>query len=737
VLEHNLVLKGDELFLAGEINTDGSGEPATGLYVRDTRHLSRFRLTLNGEPLDRLSARVTGARTATVVEANRPLPQPDGSLLTPHTIAVEQEVELGTAATVRLCLANHANRPVSVQLAVRLAADFRDLFDIRGFPREIRGDVLPPAPADDGLSALLAYRGLDGQRAETVIRLDRPALLEVVPADDEPIPEAAVLLPGYDAVTVRLRPPIPPSLRASFDLDLATNERWELTVTIEPRPAGDTPVSALATLPDGKPPRLARIASDNPFFDRFLARCAADLTALQTSFPEGSLPAAGIPWYVAPFGRDSLIVGLQTYHSAPKRAEGTLRVLAALQGDQEDPERHHGPGKILHEVRYGEVARLGEKHHTPYYGSVDSTPLWLLLFAETVAWTGDDRLWSDLLPNARKAIAWIERWGDRDGDGLVEYRARPADGKRIVHQGWKDSHDSLHHPDGRPVDGEIALVEVQGYVFAAYRRLAEVAAVRGDHAWAAELRAKAEAIRQTVEAGFWLDGEGFYAQALDSGKRPVAAISSNTGHLLFCGLPTAERGSLVAARFRRPDLDSGWGIRTLSARMPTYNPMSYHNGSVWPHDNSLIADGLRRYGDVAGAHRIAAALFAAAEADPLSRLPELYCGFARGDRAAGDAPVAYPVSCSPQAWAAGAGRLLARTMLGLRVDVERKLLLADPALPPWLGELRAEGVEVLGTEVSLRAQRHGSGASLEATGPVLREALPVPRPALSSLLAGS
>jgi glycogen debranching enzyme len=443
---------------------------------------------------------------------------------------------------------------------------------------------------------------------------------------------------------------------------------------------------------------------------------------LQTSFPHGRLTAAGIPWFVAPFGRDSLIAGLQTLHIAPGYATDTLRTLAALQGDTTDAFREEEPGKILHEMRYGEMARLGEIPHTPYFGSVDATPLFVMLFAETVRWTADEAFYRELLPNVQRALEWIERCGDRDGDGLVEYTTLTADAAHIAHQGWKDSHDSLHDIAGRPCSGTIALVEVQGYVHAAYRWLSELAELYGDASWAADLRARSERIRCLVEEQFWLPDAGYYAQALDEEKDAVAAISSNSGHLLYCGLPSVERGRAVAARLRQADLDSGWGVRTLAAGMAAYNPMSYHNGSVWPHDNSLIAAGLARYGEVGGLERIASALFSAAERLPDRRLPELYCGFPRDEHAA--APVPYPVSCSPQAWAAGAAPLLVRAMLGLEVDVKRAVLRVAPALPAWLGHVRIEGLEALGSRFDLTVERDGAGYRVTSDGPI--EVVPHP-----------
>ncbi len=720
---HDLVLKSDELYLVGDTNTDPSGELAAGLYVRDTRHLSRFSIILNGTPLSLMSAQLLHSAGAAVTAANRTITLPDGSVVPLLSLALEQHIQLGAEIEVRIALRNFSDRSLTLVLELELAADFRDLFEIRGFPRTgRRGRVLRPGANPDRVT--LGYLGPDGLPAETIVAFDRPASIAVAGDHDTGThEESAVFLPGSDLVTQRPAPVAPPRAVASFSAVVPAGEVWELRTTVTPRPAGGSPVSPVATLADGRPPRPATITTDNGFFNRFLHRCASDLGMLQTSFPGGSLPAAGIPWYVAPFGRDSLIVGLQTLHVAPERAADTLRVLAARQGTRDDPWRDEEPGKILHEVRYGEMARLGEIPHTPYFGTADATPLFVLLFAETIAWTGDERLYRDLLPNVRRALEWIERHGDRDGDGLVEYESRSPSGVGITHQGWKDSHDSLHHRDGRPAStGAIALVEVQAYVYAAYRRLAEVVAGRGDAAWAAELRSRAEVVRRAVEERFWLEDDGFYAQALDGDKVPVAAISSNPGHLLYCGLPSPERAARVAHRLQGPDVDAGWGIRTLSSAMPTYNPMSYHNGSIWPHDNSLIAAGLRAYGYADAANAIGTALFNAGQADPLARLPELYCGFDRAEGSESDAPVAYPVSCSPQAWAAGAGQLLVRVMLGLHVDIERARLLVDPALPPWLNEVTLKDMSVLGAAASLSVRRDGGDYVVETEGPIERPA---------------
>jgi glycogen debranching enzyme len=722
VLHQDLVLKHNELYLVGESQSDGSGERATGLYARDTRFLDSWDLRLNGVPLEPLDARVLGPDRAVVVGANGPLAA-DGVEITepvrPLTVAIEQDVQLGADLRVRIRLGNFSGRTLPLTVSLEVGGDFRDLFDIRGFPRHLRGGgYLPPIWQDQTLT--LGFTDRCGVTAALLVTFSEPPSRTVASIpEDEPEAEPIVLLPGFDHVgEAQLLPP-PPRDTAFFAVTLNAGASWEMLVTLTPIPAGEQPVAALDATPRrGDRRRGARIETDRPEVNRVLDRAADDLAMLHTSFQDGRLTAAGIPWFVAPFGRDSLIAALQTLHVAPGRAMETLRTLAALQGRTIDSFREEAPGKILHEMRYGEMARLGEVPHSPYYGSIDATPLFVMLFAETVRWTADETLYRDLLPHVRRALEWIEHWGDRDGDLLVEYTTQPSHKVHIVHQGWKDSHDSLHDCNGQTVSGNIALVEVQGYVFAAYRWLADIVAHYGDAVWAADLRERSEAVRRLVEERFWLPEERYYAQALDEDKRPVMAISSNPGHLLYCGLLSSERGRLVAARLQRPDLNSGWGVRTLATGMATYNPMSYHNGSVWPHDNSLIAAGLARYGDVSGLERIAAGLFAAADRRPDHRLPELYCGFARHDEAIADAPVPYPVSCSPQAWAAGAAPLLMRAMLGLEADLDKEMLRVAPAFPNWLSRVRIDGLEALGRRFDLEVIRDGTGYRAQSDGPV-------------------
>jgi glycogen debranching enzyme len=442
----------------------------------------------------------------------------------------------------------------------------------------------------------------------------------------------------------------------AFSLDLAHGDSAIVDLSLLP-----TPVGAAHEAEEAGRLRL-KISTDNRDLEAMALRADLDLAMLQTDFPEGSMPSAGIPWFIAPFGRDSLIVALQTMQTYPERAWATLRVLAANQGDRLDAFREEEPGKILHEIRYGDMARTHQIPHTPYFGSIDSTPLFVMTFAQAWRVRQDEGMYDELVPHIRRALAWIEEYGDLDGDGLVEFGAKAEDGVHITQQGWKDSHDSLHWANGDQVEGPVALVEVQGYVYAAYAWMADVATMRGDEGWAAELRDKADRVRKTVEDTYWLEGEGYYAQALDGNKRPVDAISSNPGHLLFCGLPSPERAALMVDRLMRGDMLTRWGIRTLSSTMSTYNPMSYHNGSIWPHDNSLTICGMKAFGFDEAASTVAECLIRLSAHDTERRLSELYCGFDSDDDRLG--PVNYPVSCRPQAWAAGCAHLIVRTMLG-------------------------------------------------------------------------
>ena len=706
MLNYNLVLKSGELFTAGDIETDGSRECATGLYFRDTRHLSVFDVTIDGAAPEVLSITTHNPAHATVICSNRLIERETGDVL-PQKLLVIQQVTMADRLEVALSVQNFDSVPLAFQLGVLVAADFRDLFDIRGFHRDRRGRWTLPKAHAQGIE--LGYIALDGKRICTAIEFDHDCTVTPCTTTAEVRDGSLIYLMNTEHGHMHHELLDVPAANLIFDFLLDPHEVRIVNFAVSPDPAVELPPAG-----EVEAAQPATIATDNARFNAILSQCRTDLVALQTPFPHGLLLAAGIPWFVAPFGRDSLIASLQTLHLAPERADATVRTLASLQGTRLDPEREEEPGKILHEMRYGEMARLGEVPHTPYYGSVDATPLWLWLLAETAIWTGERTLLDDLKPKIRAALSWIEEYGDRDGDGLVEYRTDAQGAGHITHQVWKDSFDSLNHADGSRAHGPVAAVEVQGYVYAAYFRLA---AAVDDRQWASELRAKAERIRAQIEDRFWLEDVGTYAQALDGDKGVVRVASSNAGHLLACGVPSRERAERMASRFAETDLASGWGIRTLSSTAPSFNPMSYHNGSVWPHDNSLIGYGLYRSGEAAAGNRVSTAMFEAASVMPMHQLPELYCGFPR-EGIALHAPVAYPVSCSPQAWAAGALPFLVRGMLGLEVDPIAGCVLLCPAFPTWIDEVTIFRLRVLGRQGPLTVRRLADGG-YEIDGPGL------------------
>lgn len=682
MLDLDLLLKRNELCLVGRSSVNDKMHEA-GLYARDTRFLSRFELSFLSHRLQVLDLTVPGPERAVVTFTNPHLRQLELGI-EPQTMLVREQIGIDSALVVTLTVRNFGTADTAGTLRLEVGADFRDMFDIRGMTPRDRAQPLPAEPTAEGV--VLAASSADGHHI-------RMRVTSSLPAEIEPLTTGG----GESAAAL------------TWQIDLARAETTTIELRLQPEPVGD-PIGLAVTGGAERSDFLPHVTveSPSPAFDRFLAQCDADLAMLETAFPEGTIPAAGIPWFIAPFGRDSLIVALQTLHAYPDRTDATLRVLAALQATEVDPWREAQPGKILHEMRYGDMARTGQIPHTPYYGSVDSTPLFVMVFAQQWLWHRDDALYDDLIDNVRRALAWMETYGDLDGDGLLEFSGEQQDVSHISQQGWKDSGDSLHFADGRAPEGPFALVEVQGYVYAAYRWLSDVVRLRGDDpAWADELAARAESVCATVEARFWMEGVGYYAQALDGHKRQVDAISSNPGHLLYCGLPSAERAARVAACLGSPELNSGWGLRTLSERMATYNPMSYHNGSIWPHDMSLAMDGLRRYGHVNLARAFAEALLALARTAPDLRLAELYCGFAPVEGV--PEPVSYPVSCSPQAWAAGAGLLALRTLLGLEADSERGALTANPHLPHGWPRLTVRGLHAFGSPTAVTAERSEDG----------------------------
>jgi glycogen debranching enzyme len=679
-----LAIKEGETFLYSDIegNLDDRVELGLGLYHRDTRFLSHYRLRISGRDPILLSSSAERGYVSHVDLTNPDLYEEDRAAITQHTLNVRRMRAIRGRLYERIRLKNYNNDAVDLDVDLTFGADFADIFEVRGLSRETRGTYDPPRTGER--SVAFGYAGEDHVRRETLIEFGvRPVSIEV--RGDIVHVSFAVHLPAHETTTIPLV--------------------VEPVVAEERPPSGDFDevVHALRHSYEDWERECTQIRTDNELFDQLLARGLRDLRALYTEMDGAGIIAAGIPWYVAPFGRDTLITSHQMLMLSPRPARESLQVLAEYQGTKVDDWRDEDPGKILHEIRKGELAGSGFLPHTPYFGSVDSTPWFLILLAQYFRWTNDLGFVKELLPAAEAALTWIDEYGDLDGDGFVEFRSRAPRGLR--NQGWKDAHDSVMHTDGTIASVPIALAEVQAYVYMAKVRMADVYAALGDFERSVRLKDQATVLRRRFQDAFWMEEEGYFAGALDGDKQQVKTIVSNPGHGLYCGIVEPRRAEAVAHRLFDPDMFSGWGIRTMSKDAVGYNPMSYHNGTVWPHDNALIAAGLKRYGFLDATNRIATAMFEAAQHTDYMRLPELFCGFTRRTPSP---PVQYPVACSPQAWAAGAPFLLLQGMLGISaVAHENVLTVNKPHLPPWLNEVELRNLRVGDSALSLVFRREG------------------------------
>ena len=657
-----------------------------GIFFRDTRYLSHLEMLLNGEQPLLLGSNVRDDNSMLTVDlTNADIYREQKLVLAKDRLHVVRTLFLwrGTAYQ-RLRMQNHGDHPFEVQLSIGFGSDFADLFEVRGIHREHRG--IATAEICGHSEVALSYQGLDGKRLQTMVLFaPAPARLSSSTAsytfELQPSESRSVYITvkcGHE-VGAAYPPPFRKGLRGAFE---------------EHRTASRG---------------MATVVSSNNIFNEVICRSMADLAMLTTKTSDGPYPYAGIPWYSTTFGRDGIITALQMLWCDSRIAKGVLRRLAALQANSFDPLSDAEPGKILHEMRGGEMAALREVPFGLYYGSADATPLFVLLAGLYVEHTGDVETLRELWPNVEAALGWIDGPGDPDNDGFVEYHR--ADHNGLVNQGWKDSQDAIFHADGSLAEGPIALCEVQGYVYAAKRMAARGARRLGKHTLADTLNAEAAKLATRFEAAFWCEDIGSYALALDRQKRPCRVRSSNAGQVLFSGIATPEHAEMVVRDLMRPSFFSGWGIRTLAREEHRYNPMSYHNGSVWPHDNALIAAGFARYGHKDAVDRVFKGLFDAASYMDLRRLPELYCGFQRG-RERG--PTLYPVACSPQAWAAGTPLLLLQSSLGLEFDPDRKeIRLRNPRLPSFLDEVTLSNLRLGQSIVDLMLCRHEHGVSLQ------------------------
>jgi len=686
------VLKHGETFAVfdrhGDIHALG-GSPH-GIFHEGTRFLSRLELLLEeaGRPL-LLNSSVKEDNTLLVADlANPELHDrvhgtvPQGVV---HIFRAKLLCDGGCHEHLRIV--NYGLAPVTLRLLISFEADFADIFEVRGTKRPRRGERLPTArhPA----CAVLGYRGLDG-----VVRRTR---IELSPAPQELGDEHAL-----------------------YVLELPPKGEQSLYLTVRCELDGASPAEgtdyvnalscACAELERARGPECDIFTSNEQFND-WINRSRADLHMLVSRTEHGPYPYAGVPWFSTPFGRDGLITALEYLWVNPELARGVLAFLAATQATEENAEQDAEPGKILHETRRGEMAALGEIPFGRYYGTVDATPLFVMLAGAYWRRTGDRPFIESIWPNIEAALEWIDRYGDRDGDGFVEYARRTDRG--LANQGWKDSDDAVFHADGSLAEGPIALCEVQGYVYAAKRAAAGLADLMGERRRAERLRAEAARLRERFNEAFWLDDLGTYALALDGAKRPCRVRSSNAGHALLTGIADVANARRLVETLLAPASFSGWGIRTIAEGERRYNPMSYHNGSIWPHDNALIAAGFARYGFQRRALDILTGLFNASIFMDLHRLPELFCGFPRRP---GEGPTLYPVACIPQAWAAATPFYLLQACLGLTFSHEKpQIRFTHPVLPDWLEWVEIRGLRVGGGQVDLALRRHAQDVGINVT----------------------
>ncbi|MGH2720313.1 MAG: amylo-alpha-1,6-glucosidase, partial [Actinomycetota bacterium] len=662
----------------------------TGFYYKDTRFLSRFEFRLQGTPLVLLSSSAERSFMSQVDLTNGDIWR-DGLLVVPqHSLNVRRTRVAGAVIEERIRIRNYHTEPVTVRLEFALEADYADIFEVRGLRREQRGTLM--APRLDGQTVKLAYLGLDEVFRETWIHFsDLPVSLRA---------EGATVFAEVD-----LEVPVGVSRFVSLSVEPVFDGKRQ------PRIGFESALDRTRRSYEAWQQACTRMHTDNHLFNALLQRGVRDLRALMTPMPGGEVLAAGIPWYVAPFGRDSILSCYEILMVNPLPARDLLRLLATYQGQEVDPWRDEEPGKILHEVRQGELAGGHYIPHTPYFGTVDATPLYLMLAAAYFRWTNDLDTIVELEPVLDRCLRWIDEFGDLDGDGYVEYARRSPRG--LKNQGWKDSGNSIVHRDGTLAEPPIALSEVQAYVYMAKQRMSDIYSTLGDEARAARLRAEAADLRARFNRDFWMEDEQTFALALDGDKRQVQAVTTNPAHGLYCGLINHDKAAAMAKRLMASDMFSGWGIRTMSRATSAYNPMSYHNGSVWPHDNAIVAAGLKRYGHHRATMRVATALFDVAMHMEYFRLPELFCGFTRR---APTSPVAYPVACSPQAWAAGSPFILLQAMLGISARADQNMLTVNkPLLPPWLERVELSNLRVGSTRLSLVFTREGDVTTFSLT----------------------
>ena len=665
----NLVLKQGETFAIFDRHGDMRplGFENQGLFHEGTRFISRWKLGLNGTSPLLLSSNVKEDNDFLVVDMTNPVLRFGDSAVLPHgVIHIVRTAFLWEGEYFeRVEISNFARERVRLSLELEYEADFVDLFEVRGTNRAHRGRTLPPLVRPERV--VLAYEGLDSVLRQTVMEFNVPA--QTVSA------ERALFQWDLDPQQQKCL-----ESKVSF----LANQKWADGENFE------IAFGKVHAAYEDYRKEITLIETSNPQFNDWLNQSRADLHVLLTRTPSGPYPFAGIPWFSCIFGRDGIVTALETLWMNPEIGRAVLAYLGERQATDVNPSRDAEPGKILHEERKGEMAALREVPFGCYYGSIDSTPLWLILAGAYYARTGDRQLIEQLSPNIDRALEWLDRYGDCDGDGFVEYRQRASGG--LSNQGWKDSDDAVFHKDGSMPEPPLALCEVQGYVYKAKLMAAHLMEVLGRNAEAQELRTQADQLKERFHKAFWCEEEQTYAIALDGDKRPCKIRSSNAGQCLFSGIAQPEAAAQIKDGLMSDAFFSGWGIRTVASTEARYNPMSYHNGSIWPHDNALLAIGFARYGFKEAAIRVLGALYDASQFMDLNRLPELYCGFGRRR---GEGPTLYPVACNPQAWSSASVFFILQACLGLRIETEQtRLYLDNPRLPQSLDQLQITNLKV-------------------------------------------
>lgn len=680
-----LVLKHGSHFLVMDqsASVPGCNTLGYGYYRYDTRHLSQWEFTLNDIPFSLLSSATHDGYAGSFLYTN---PQTD--LLPQQTLMIQREVVLGDALWERFILQNFHKESLDCVLKFTYQSDFADMFEVRGLNLAERGQRMVPVPGKNGRSLFLGYRGLDNSLLETIV--------EFFGIQPDSVAEGEVVLHLV----------VPPRQSREFQVCITT--RWDGKATTDVRKTGfnDSKKAAEQKYRDWCN-NNTRVKTDHGVFDLALDRAIRDLYILRQPTPKGYGLSAGIPWYCAIFGRDSAITAWQVMPFLPDLSRECIEVLAAYQGTEENVFKAEHPGKIMHELRMGELARTGQIPHTPYYGTVDATQLWLYVFAQYIDWSGDIEFARRLWPAVKSALCFIE--SALDERGYMSY-IRESD-KGLENQGWKDSGDSVMYADGRLCVPPIALCEVQAYIYAAWLEISRIADLLGYYGLGRKLRMDADALKERFQRDFWIESERFVALALDAEGNQAQVVSSNPGHCLFTGILDDDKANAVADRLMSPEVYCGWGIRTLSKSTLAYNPMSYHNGSVWPHDNSIVAEGMRKLGRPHDAHRIMYDLIEVAQFEPDFRLPELFCGF---ERDGNYRPIEYPVSCSPQAWAAGSVLQLLKTCLHMQADATNSVLrIVEPNLPEWLRSVQLRGLRVGSAILDLGFSAHDGMSSCQ------------------------